>query len=58
MAEVGTHMGAERVVDVGLAVVVPPQHQVAVEVLEGHDVADLELLGVRHREPAVGHRER
>ena len=56
--EVRAQVGAEGVVDVGFAVVVAPQHQVAVEVLQRDDVADLQLLGVRHGEPAVGHRER
>ena len=58
VAEVGTEVRAERVVDVGHAVVVSPQGQVLAEVLQGHDLADLHVAGPGDLEPAVGDGER
>lgn len=56
--QVGAHVGAERILNMGLTVVVAPQHQVAAEVLQGLDIADGEVGGIRNDEPAERYGER
>ena len=51
VAEVGTEVRAVGVVEVGGALVVAPQHEVAAEVVAGEHVARLELARPRHLEP-------
>src|SRR3546814_13637139 len=58
MAQVRSQVRAERVVDVEVAGLVAPGHEVAVEVVDGPGCAGGEVLRVADREPAVGDRER
>ena len=57
VAEMGAQVGAEGVLDVD-AVVAPPDHEVAAEVVAGDGLAGGEVVGVGDAEPAERDRER
>ena len=57
-AEVRAEVRAERIVDVGNAVVVAPQRQVLPEVLQRDDLTDLHVARPRDLEPAIRDGER
>ena len=54
VAEVGAEVRAERVLHVGLAVLVAPGDEVAAEVVERPDGAELELVGPGHQNQPNG----
>ena len=56
--EVRTEVRAERVLEVELAGVVAPEHEVGAPVRERGDLARRELVGVGDHEPAEGVRKR
>jgi hypothetical protein len=58
VTEVRAQVRAERVVQVGLAVVVTPEGEVLAEVLDRHDLADRDIARPADLEPSEGDRER